>query len=226
MYHMIEPHRPDHQLNAYRVSPDTFELHLKWITKNNWTTYTISEYQILNKKPKKSLCLTFDDGFGSLFTNAFPLLKKYNCKATIYLVPDRQTNVWDLGIEKDGTSLLTKEQIQELSHSGLVEFGSHTATHADLKQADIHRIKHELMASKKKIENLVNQPCRSFAYPYGRFTKQSISWVKEAAYKTAVTTRPGIADFNNPYQLNRINMHGFDTFFDFYLRLTRGKNKL
>lgn len=75
-----------HQVNpiSSNVSPEIFEEHLKIIKKYNMKTITISEYYN-NNINKNSMLLTFDDGYYDNFKYVFPLLKKYNMKATIFL---------------------------------------------------------------------------------------------------------------------------------------------
>ena len=70
--------------------------------------------------------LTLDDGYEDNYTNLFPLLKKYQAKATISVVTG--------SIGQPG--ILTADQIREMSDSGLVEFASHTVTHPHLTSLD------------------------------------------------------------------------------------------
>ena len=90
MYHMISNHKRNAKFNGLRVTPLNFEKQMQYLIDNNWTFFTMSE--LVEKKatlPSKSIAITFDDGYEDNFTNAFPILKKYNAKATIYIVVNR-----------------------------------------------------------------------------------------------------------------------------------------
>ena len=54
----------------------------------------MNEIEKKDNLPKKSIAITFDDGYEDNFTNAFPILKKYKVKATIYIVVDRHDREW------------------------------------------------------------------------------------------------------------------------------------
>lgn len=95
MYHMISNHIKGAKFNSLRVSPSMFEKQIAYLSSNGWSFYTMSE--IAQKKetlPNKSIAITFDDGYEDNFTNALPILEKYNAKATIYLVVDRHGREW------------------------------------------------------------------------------------------------------------------------------------
>ncbi len=76
-----------HQINSYsNVDKDLFEKHIKYLSDNRYKGITISDYINNNfDKNNKNIIITFDDGYYDNYENAFPILKKYNMKATIFL---------------------------------------------------------------------------------------------------------------------------------------------
>lgn len=108
---------------SHTVTEEEFEKKLIFIKNNNYQTCTITElYYFItgNFIPKKpTICLTFDDGHESLYNIAFPLLNKYQLRATAFLVP--------LFINTPGW--ITWEQAKEMSDSKIIEFQSHTLEH-------------------------------------------------------------------------------------------------
>ena len=111
MYHHISTEKG--------VSPSEFEEQLKLIKKSN--TFKIEEIENKNNKlPKNSVLVTFDDGYEDNYKYAFPLLKKHNVKATIFL------NTAYIG--KD-PCYMTWDQIREMYKSGLIDFQLHTHSH-------------------------------------------------------------------------------------------------
>ena len=114
MYHSI-----DSEKNKGGIFVDEFEEHIKWIKDKK--TFKMEELKGLDYTlPPNSILITFDDGYKNNYTLAFPILKKYNMKATIFL----NTKF----IEKDET-YLNWDEIREMYESGLIDFQLHTHSH-------------------------------------------------------------------------------------------------
>ena len=114
MYHSV-----DSEKGKGGIFVDEFEEHIKWIKDKK--TFKMEELKGLDYKlPKNSILITFDDGYKNNYTLAFPILKKYNMKATIFL----NTKF----IEKDET-YLNWDEIREMYESGLIDFQLHTHSH-------------------------------------------------------------------------------------------------
>ncbi|MFQ5787728.1 MAG: polysaccharide deacetylase family protein, partial [Thermodesulfobacteriota bacterium] len=137
----------------HSATPGSFETMLRYLKENGYHTLSIDEfYQILiNKKEKKtgrSILLTFDDGMGSVWSIAYPLLKKYGFKATVFLVPGRikyrnkyYPNLEDVWVgtanmqevlERDHSDqpFSTWEEVKTMHESGAFDFESHTFDHS------------------------------------------------------------------------------------------------
>ena len=114
MYHSI-----DSEKNKGGIFVDEFEEHIKWIKDKK--TFKMEELKGLDYKlPPNSILITFDDGYKNNYTLAFPILKKYNMKSTIFL----NTKF----IEKD-EAYLNWDEIREMYESGLIDFQLHTHSH-------------------------------------------------------------------------------------------------
>lgn len=227
MYHSISEHVGKEKHNKWRVKAQDFDKQMKWFYDNNWNSFTISELTKLNNIPKKSFVVTFDDGFEDNYINAFPILQKFNFKATIYLVPNQKTNHW----EKENTSvisnLLNEKQIFEMQNSGLIEFGSHTLSHVNLSKIDDEKLFYELKESKIEVENLTKRECNAFAYPYGKFDDKIVHAVKKNGYKNATVVKRGLfKQSDDVFTIKRIGILGTESFIDFLLKVTRIRNKL
>ena len=194
-YHSVEPS----EKNEVIISPDRLREQLQFIKDSGYTTLTISEFYdyIISKKPipEKSILITFDDGYMDNYTNAFPILKELEMKATIFVI----TSVID-----EGSYYLSSEKIKEMSDYG-IDIESHTATHSHLDQLTYEEQLKELKDSKEKIESITGKEVLSVAYPYGDLNEDSIKAVKEAGYSLAFTTNLGYADREDtPVKLDRI----------------------
>ena len=227
MYHSISEHIKKEKHNKWRVKPEDFEKQMNWFYKNNWKSFTISELIELDKIPEKSFVITFDDGFEDNFTNAFPILQKYNFKATIYLVPNQKTNHWEEKNTSVLSNLLNNEEILQMQNSGLIEFGSHTLSHVNLSTITDEQLINELRESKKEVENITKKDCEAFAYPYGKFDDKIVQAVKNAGYKNATVVKRGFFEQNDDvFTIKRIGILGTESFFDFILKISRIRNKL
>jgi peptidoglycan/xylan/chitin deacetylase (PgdA/CDA1 family) len=210
MYHSISNEPP----TGMNTPPANFEAQLALLKRQGYVFCTVSE--LLATSQKKAIAITFDDGFANNYDDAFPVLQKYHAKATIYLAPD----IADI-------KKLSREQIVTMQASGLVEFGAHSLHHINLSQADAAQAQAEIMGSKERVEQLTGQPCVSFAYPFGRFSDETVELVKAAGFSSAVTTKKNIiANLSKqPWTIPRISTHGAMTKRQFYIAVTRGRYK-
>lgn len=232
MYHMISDHKKNTKFNGLRVSPEIFEKQVKYLFDNGWHFFTMTE--LIDQKdslPNKSVAITFDDGYEDNLTKALPILKKYNAKATVYLVVDRHNKEWSSKRKKKNNNgelknepKLSDEQVKELINSDLIEIGSHTMTHDNLLNLTKEQKKIEIKDSKKAIEDKFKIACKSFCYPFGLYNFDDVDIIKEAGYSNATTTNKGIDNLKsgNLFQLKRITVSGKDNMFAFKLKLKRG----
>jgi peptidoglycan/xylan/chitin deacetylase (PgdA/CDA1 family) len=209
MYHYVEYVKDAGDLIRKRldITPDTFERQLVLLKQAKYETYFVKDVpDILAGNiyyAPKSVVLTFDDGYEDFYRDVFPLLKKYQMRATIYVIYDY--------IGRHG--FLTQDEIIELSHSSLVEIGSHTLDHLYLSVTSKATAQKQIVESKQKLEALIGMEVKSFAYPYGAFNQGVLDLVKEASYSAAVSVIPGVFQSeNNLFYLFRIRpgIFGYD----------------
>jgi len=201
MYHYVEYVKdPDDTIRKkLNTTPAQFEKQLISLKKNNYETYFVKDIpDIINglvDYSTQSAVLTFDDGYKDFYSNAFPLLKKYHMRGTIYIIQN------DIGKPE----FLSHRQIQEMLDSLLIEVGSHTLTHAYLKTMSDNAAKKQIVESKKKLEEEFNIKVETFAYPNGAFNQKTVELVKEASYSAAVSVISGtIQSQENLFFLSRI----------------------
>ena len=232
MYHMVRDHIDGAKFNKLRVKPTEFEKQVAWMKAEGFNFVTMQELQAnWGKHPEKTVAITFDDGYLDNLENAYPILEKYQAKATIYVVVDRHDRDWSTYKKAHHNSgelarepKLNDEQVKFLAQSGWVEIGSHTLTHANLDKLDEAECLKELFESKVQLEQLTNRPVTSFAYPFGIYSARDVEIAKQVGYSNAVTTNEGI-DSEQPdfMQLQRIKISGKDSMFAVKLRLKLGK---
>ncbi|PKL92832.1 MAG: hypothetical protein CVV21_00365 [Candidatus Goldiibacteriota bacterium HGW-Goldbacteria-1] len=185
--------------DIYYISPDMFEEHLKYLKENKYNVISMSEYVKYVEKgknpPAKTVVITIDDGYRSIYEKAYPLLKKYGYTATTYLY-----NHFLPG----GKNALNVAQIKEMAADGF-EFGSHSATHPILSLKQKTRkgkkylmddkeylgfLENEILGSKKYLEDKTGLVMDTIAYPYGAYSEEVIAFVKKAGYKAGFSVVP------------------------------------
>lgn len=134
----------------HEVIPSYFEGILKFLKENQYTTLSVHELfsQFIDKNvalPEKSIVITFDDGDKSVWTVAYPLLKKYNFTCTTFLIPGRMqegqtvgVNLFDYWqgkcseeelIQESKSGLANWKEIEQIYRDGVMDFQSHSNGH-------------------------------------------------------------------------------------------------
>jgi peptidoglycan/xylan/chitin deacetylase (PgdA/CDA1 family) len=195
------------------TSVETFNDHMKALSDNGWRTITLGEMIARIRSGKnfkeKTCVLTFDDGYESVYSLAWPVLQRYKFTATVFLITGHcgKTNQWPgqpdtVAVE----NLLSWEQVRELSANS-IEFGAHTSSHASLTNLTPDKLVEELANSKEAIERHTGTPCKVFAYPYGDFNSAVVNFVRRF-FVGAVGTNLGFADDTSSlYMLPRIDAY-------------------
>ncbi len=206
MYHYVEnvADPKDAMRQRLAVTPALFERQLQTLVAHHYRTFFVRDVPALLRgsgSTQRAVFLTFDDSHADFYTDAFPLLKKYHMKATIYAINDF------LG-RKD---FLTEEQLKEIAASGLVEVGAHTLDHLDLRKLSAASAWRQIEGSKKGLERMIGGAVTTFAYPAGRYTDATLSLVKKAGFTAAVTTHGGfLQTTDGAFVLRRIRPGGLE----------------
>ncbi len=188
MYHYVEYVKDEKDTTriALNTYPHVLASQIETLKEANYTFLTIKQaVKLLNGQgvlPLNPVVLTFDDGYRDFYTDAYPILKKYNVAATQYVVS---------GFFND-PNYMTDEMVREIATDGLVEIAAHSETHPWLADKDNDFLNKEVLESKKKLEKIIGAEIVSFAYPYGSFDLKAIQLAKKAGYTSAVSTVPGI----------------------------------
>jgi len=184
---------------------DVFFWQMKYLKENHYRVISmkmlLEHLKYKRALPKKSIVITFDDGYKSVYDTAFPLLKLYGFTASLFIYTDFVA----------GGSAMTWNQIRELKDAGF-EIGSHTLSHTDLavkkpkefEKVYIKRVTSEIVRSKEILDKKLNQDTTLIAFPYGSSNQQVINICKKAGYKAGVTVfRGGNPFFSDPFLLHR-----------------------
>ncbi|OPY58766.1 MAG: Poly-beta-1,6-N-acetyl-D-glucosamine N-deacetylase precursor [Pelotomaculum sp. PtaU1.Bin035] len=209
------------------VSVENFRSQMRYFYDKGYTSITLEDYSIRmgqSDLPRKSLIVTFDDGYRDNYLFAFPILKQYGFSATIFLTVNyigtdntfsMDKNKWDKVADEDLP--LTWEQVFEMKKYG-VEFGSHTCAHWHLDELPEEELTKELVDSKRRLEKMLQSKVTSFCYPSGRFNQKVKEAVYKAGYLAAVVTPSHRQVGEDIYSLKRIGIYSNDTRWRFRLK--------
>lgn len=212
-YHQIN----DRDENALTVHTDQFEAQMKFLVDNGYHAITPAEmldaFENGSELPSKPVIITFDDGYIDNYRNAYPVLEKYNLKATIFLISDYVSTY---------PNYLTWADVAEMQESGIIDFESHTLSHAELDKITSAEAWQQLSGSKKALEWHLNKPINFIAYPCGSYDEELERLTKKAGYRAAFTVNYGLSDPDeNHFILDRVPIFGSNshTMLRFKMRL-------
>lgn len=197
MYHSIAFEKG----NELRVPKEKFREQMKFLKDNGYTTLSLDEvYEFFqNNKPipSKSVVITFDDGYEDNYLNAYPVLKEFGFKATIFVITSTIDN---------NKACLNSAQLKEMQKNG-IDIESHTVNHDELDKISYAKQLDTLKRSKETIENLLNKKVYYIAYPVGKWNNDTIEAAKQAGYRMAFTTKNSWSNKENGlYTLNRVRI--------------------
>jgi peptidoglycan/xylan/chitin deacetylase (PgdA/CDA1 family) len=138
-----------------------------------------------------AVAVTFDDGYESVYTEAFPEMLDRGITGTVFPVVGSvgDVNTWDVNLSPRQVRHLSWAQIRELADAGF-EIGSHTLSHRDLTTLEPRALKRELQVSKKTIENEIGVEVAAISYPFGRYSRRVIEEAAKAGYRSGFTSVP------------------------------------
>ncbi|WP_232697853.1 polysaccharide deacetylase family protein [Brevibacillus daliensis] len=221
---------------AYAMTSDRLREHLTFLRENGFHVISMDEFirfmETKHISTPNAVLLTFDDGYESYYTEAYPLLRQFGYPSTNFVITSRLRDSLDRKRE-NMTTPLTHQQIEEMLDSGLVSIGSHTYSlhHQEATNEwgqpkagtepvfleDLYRVENEgeyrdrlyvdFMMSRVALEDLLDQGAKVISMPLGFTSNIVIESAKEAGYQYAFTSRPGTVGPNeNPYAIPRIDV--------------------
>ncbi len=190
IYHKFnEPGSP-----STSIPSTVFESQLRYLRENNYNVVSLSFLvSLLNEGkriPPRTVVLTIDDGYRSVYTHAYPILKKYRVPFTLFLYMEAAGRYGDF---------LTTEEINEMKGDGLVTFGNHSYSHKrfarrprGMSEKDYLRwIEDDLYRSEHRFRELIGRRPLFFAYPYGGYNRRYREIVQRHGYLAALTQDTG-----------------------------------
>ena len=217
MYHHVSP-KP----GLVTCSPENFRAQMGWLAKNGWKTLSTVEFSgalATGKIPKKSVLVTFDDGYLDNWVYAYPVLQEFGQRATIFLITGwvgdgarrphfGQNGVGELPSHKqamtaaatgafDGAFLRWSE-VEAMRSAGTFDFHSHTHTHTrwDQKIADQAErdaaLADDLAISRQTLATRLGETNPHLCWPQGYFDRYYQQVAMAAGFTHLYTTEHGV----------------------------------
>ncbi len=202
-YHRVGRSKDDH---VPTVSAEAFEAQLRFIQRHGYRVIDLAEVvaRLSAHDPieRRSIVITFDDGYEETASAAAPLLHRFGFRATVFVTP----------AEIGTPGFMTWDQVHQLLQEGFT-IGSHTMHHRYLPLESRERIQQELVESKRLLEQRLGRPIDWLSYPVGGFTPAIQAQAKIAGYRAACTTNRAMSKNGcDLFAMRRIKMTDRDRY--------------
>lgn len=212
MYH----HLSEDVTNSEMVSPEQFEAQIRALSEAGYTGVSFDELQayVLRGEPlpEKPVVITFDDGYRSNYTLAYPILQKYGMKATIFAIGV------SFGTDhyKDTDYAITPHfgaaEAAEMTASGLISIQSHTydmhqwppyetgsavrenilQLSSESEEAYVQALTEDFTRSRALLEDATGRPVDVLAYPAGQYSTLTQVTLQSLGVHVTLSTNPGV----------------------------------
>ncbi len=231
LYHSVSPSFGAPPRRSLNVGPGRFREQLEGLIRAGYRFWPlrdlIAHASDGSPLPGRVAAVTFDDGFASVYLHAFPVLKELGVPATVFLTTafigdpdpfpfDRWGRCYRDAVPEDAWRPLSWTEIKEMEASGLVEFGSHTHSHANFKRRsdDLFR---DLRRSVSVLNRRLGKGDRGFSFPFGSvragFVDEAlIDAAKRAGVTCGLSTEIELVDTRtSPFSWGRLEIVDSDT---------------
>jgi peptidoglycan/xylan/chitin deacetylase (PgdA/CDA1 family) len=222
LYHHVGPPAADPRLASLSISAEQFARQMAWLARNGYTAIRPSAWLAWQRGekslPRKSVMLTFDDGYADFPDTVLPILLRWGFEAVVFVITgDATTNSWD------GARRMSAGQIKECSAQG-IEIGSHTRTHPNLALLSPAQLREEIRGSSEDLAAITGAGVSSFSYPYGwsnELVRECVSEFFAVAFGCEEGTNDAATD---PYRLRRTMIQPGDLAMEFACRVRFGRS--
>jgi peptidoglycan/xylan/chitin deacetylase (PgdA/CDA1 family) len=203
------------------VSVEMFEYQMRWLRDNGELVTIEAAISSAGLERNDSYVVTFDDGHSSLWRHALPILAELEIPFLLY-VCSAPLDGTRLLHDDPRMPLLSWDEIQEMSKTGLLTIGAHTHTHLNLRGASTDVVEGELATNDGRLQQVTGETPRHFAYPWGIWSEGADAAVRSRYATAAVGGGPGLDPESDLHRLYRVPVMGSDDRFLFRRRMWGG----
>jgi biofilm PGA synthesis lipoprotein PgaB len=197
-------HAFDRGTSDLSTSSAALERHLTWLEQNQVELITMDRFvaffQGRERLPRRVAVLTIDDGDATVYTRAWPILRRHEAHFVLGL-PTKL-------MESGRRGMLTWDQVREMVGTGLAEVASHGYEHRGLTGLRSAEAARQLALSRRIIEERVGRAPVAFFYPLGAVDARAEDEVRRAGFEVAFTAQgaPMVANVTNPMRIPRVTV--------------------
>lgn len=216
MYHGVGRRPESRDPFCLFVPPDTLHRQLRGLLDRGWTPLTLGRY-LRGDFPRRSVLVTFDDGYRALLDEGVPVLQKLGFPATAFVLSGvlGGTSTWMA--EMPDEPLLDAEGVRALADAGL-DVECHGWDHSDLASAGAGTLDRNLVDAAAALADVTGKRARAFAYPYGAHDAAARRAVAEAGFEVAFSVHNGAGRYAVP----RVDINATEIDATFRLKTWRG----
>ena len=231
MYHRVWQGISD----GLTITPENIKEHWTYLKNEGYHPLGLTEFiQIVKegkKYPKKSILISFDDGYKNNLQYVYPLLREMGWQAVFFIVCDTLDNTATK--EHDPINAkMTVEELKQLDPS-VVQLALHGYHHEDFTNAGLDELSGIIQSSIKAFDNSGLVFHKVLAYPYGARPKNKSSFdaFKDWMFKNGIEAafrignKPSRVPAPDMYEIKRIDIKGTDSIDDLKIKLRKGKLK-
>jgi peptidoglycan/xylan/chitin deacetylase (PgdA/CDA1 family) len=204
MYHRVG----DSRYPTTNVTTQQFQEEMQWLHDQNYNVISLNDIVSALKNnqslPQKTVGISFDDAYASIYDNALPILKQYKFPFTLFVAPQ--------SVNQQNNGIMHWDQVREILKSG-GSIGNHSYTHGHLATATMATLQKELTQAQQDIQKETDQTPTLFAYPFGEYSNLFSDVVSSMGFEAAFTQLSGAVNAQSDfYEIPRfpINEHYAD----------------
>lgn len=218
-YHHVSDSTP----RATSISPALFREHMKYIEAAGFAVRPLEDLTRAlaagDTLPDKTVAITFDDGYESVYTEAFPVLREYGWPFTVF--------VNSRPLDQRLTQFVSWEQLREMAQAGAT-IANHSWTHPHMVRRAPgesetqwrKRMSAEILQTEERITEATGQAHQIFAYPYGEYDTATQALLAELGFVAFAQQSGPLAPIDDPQALPRFPFGGpYGTLSDFKVKV-------
>lgn len=229
-------HVTDNSDQRYVIGADAFEKHMEFLYENNFHPISLTEFVRFVETgvlpTANAVLITFDDGYESYYTHAFPVMERYQFPSVNFAILGRLRDT-DERKRENMTTPLSRPQVKEMLQTGLVDIGSHTYSLHDEKARnewgelgpetapvyveDLERLEDEqeyrtrlyvdFTMSRVGLSDLVGKQVETISLPFGYSNEIVLDTAKQAGYRFVFNSNPGVVTAKvDPFSIPRYDV--------------------
>jgi peptidoglycan/xylan/chitin deacetylase (PgdA/CDA1 family) len=214
------------------VTPGALERQLDWLVRNGWRAITFRDV-LLIPRSRRTLVISFDDAFASVFEYAYPILTRLGLAATVFaptaFISQPGPLKW-AGIEQWEATAPAELEAMSWNDLGVLadagwEIGSHTRTHPYLTRLANEALEAELADSRADIAAHLGRSCQTIAYPYGDVDLRVAERARRAGYSAGAALSGALPNLG-PHRWPRVGIYQSDDWWRFRAKASRSTRLL